>query len=88
MSQHDQTEHEWQREQWEGEGQDSEARDLADAPHDTEWHKEQWEGEGQDDDPVEKGRPADEMGEGDSELSGHGHNPGGGKQFGEFVEEE
>ncbi|MDQ4077421.1 MAG: hypothetical protein M3220_14390 [Chloroflexota bacterium] len=49
------------------------------------WDKHQWEGEGQDDVPHER-EEWDEMGEGDSEYSGHGENPGGGKQWGEYYD--
>jgi hypothetical protein len=70
----------WERHQWEGEGQDDlpDDRERKDpVPH---WNKYEWEGEGQDDSPHED-RPAEPMGEGDHEFSGHGENPGGGQRW-------
>ncbi len=90
MTHHEEAKEEWQREQLEGEGHDAIAHEPHEsAPQDTEWHKEQLEGEGEGGDHAEHDHPTtDAMGEGDSEFSGHGHNPGGGKQFGENVEAE
>lgn len=75
----------WDREQWEGEGQDDIAGEHVPDDKATHWNKQQWEGEGQDDTPLESHtRESDEeMGEGDSELSGHGQNPGGGQRWGD-----
>ncbi len=73
----------WDKEQVEGEGQDDIPHDHAPKPDQaTHWNKQQWEGEGQDDTPLEQ-HPRTEagLGEGDSELSGHGENPGGGKRW-------
>ncbi len=86
MTHHTEHTEEWDRENWKGEGQGGPAPDLAsDTDTSAHWHKEQWEGEGQDDLPLDQ-HPREshtEMADGDSELSGHGHNPGGGKQFGD-----
>ncbi len=64
----------WDRHQWVGEGQGEgpENRDPSDTGADRSWKSEEWVGEGQDG----GGLPSDKTAEGDSELSGHGHNPG------------
>lgn len=71
---------EWDRTEWEGEGQDDLPREAAPRDEVPPWNKQQWEGEGQDDFPEEAPAPQP-MGEGNSEYSGHGHNPGGGKRW-------
>lgn len=81
MTEHPTSGEQWKREEWEGEGQDDLPHDTA-PDHEVEhWRKEQWEGEGQDEEALETHEPVEEMGEGDSEFSGHGHNPGGGQRW-------
>ena len=72
----------WEREQWEAAGKGSTPTDPEDVSA-PEGNKQQWEGEGQDDVPtaLEEQEPPATMGEGDSELSGHGKNPSGGKRW-------
>jgi hypothetical protein len=78
----------WSREEWEGQNQrhrtalDPETRGMVDdavtgAPH---WNEHEFVGEGQGADtegPDERVVPT----EGSNELSGHGHNPGGGERW-------